>query len=285
LYADEPGDPLKETLSVVLTTLNEERNIDRCLGSVSWADEIVVVDSFSRDATVERARRHTARVYQHEYPGSSRQVERGITYATGDWVLVIDADEEVTPELAAEIRRIVAMPAEERGAVGYDVPRKVNAFGKWLVAGGWYPDYQFRFFRKDSYRAEHQEVHGGFAPTGPRGRLSSFLLHYTYETIHDYMAKINDYTSLHVANILKERPHARVPWHKLILSPLSHFLKMFVSKKGYRDGFHGFVLALLDAVYALLLYAKLWEYGMRQKSGSGFLPPISNADLTKRKRL
>jgi (heptosyl)LPS beta-1,4-glucosyltransferase len=276
---------VKETLSVVLTTLNEERNIDRCLASVAWADDIVVVDSFSRDATVERARRYTQRVYQHEYPGSSRQVERGIGYATGDWVLVIDADEEVTPELAQEIGHILETPAEKRGAVGYDVPRKVNAFGKWLVAGGWYPDYQFRFFRKDSYRAEHQEVHGGFAPTGPRGRLSSFLLHYTYETIHDYMAKINDYTSLHVANILKERPEAHVPWHKLILSPLSHFLRMFVSKKGYRDGFHGFVLALLDAVYALLLYAKLWEYRMRQMSGGNFLPPISNAELTKRKRL
>ncbi len=276
---------MRETVSVVLTTLNEERNIDRCLGSVSWADDIVVVDSFSRDGTVERASRYTQRVYQHEFPGSSRQVERGIEYATGEWVLVIDADEEVTPELAAEIKVVLSTPAQDRVEVGYDVPRKVNAFGKWLVAGGWYPDYQFRFFRKDSYRAEHQEVHGGFAPTGPRGRLSAFLLHYTYETIHDYMAKINDYTSLHVANILKERPDAEVPWHKLILSPLTHFLKMFVSKKGYRDGFHGFVLALLDAVYSLLLYAKLWEYRMRQKSGGGFLPPISNVDLTKRKRL
>jgi glycosyltransferase involved in cell wall biosynthesis len=276
---------VSETLSVVLTTLNEERNVDRCLGSVAWADEIVVVDSFSRDATVERARRYTTRVYQHEYPGSSAQVERGIRYATGDWVLVIDADEEVTPELAGEIRQVLRNPAARNGAVGYDIPRKVNAFGRWLVGGGWYPDYQFRLFRKDSYRAEHQEVHGGFAPTGPRGRLSSFLLHYTYETIHDYVAKINDYTSLHVANILKERPDADVSWHKLILSPLSHFLRMFVSKKGYRDGFYGFVLALLDAVYALLLYAKLWEYRMRQRSGGDFLPPISNAELTRRKRL
>ena len=199
----------QDPFSVVLTTLNEERNIDRCLASVAWADDIVVVDSFSRDATVERARRYTQRVYQHEYPGSSRQVERGIGYATGEWVFVIDADEEVTPELAAEIRRILEAAAGVGAAVGYDVPRKVNAFGKWLVAGGWYPDYQFRFFRKDSYRAEHQEVHGGFVPTGLRGRLSSFLLHYTYETIHDYMAKINDYTSLHVANILKERPRRR----------------------------------------------------------------------------
>jgi hypothetical protein len=120
---------------------------------------------------------------------------------------------------------------------------------------------------------------------GAKGRLTSFLLHYTYETLHDYMAKINDYTSLHVANILKERPDARVRWHTLILSPLSHFLRMFISKRGYRDGFHGFVLALLDGVYSLLLYAKLWEYRMHESSGKGFLPPISNVDLTRRKRL
>jgi glycosyltransferase involved in cell wall biosynthesis len=276
---------VSHTVSVVLTTLNEERNIDRCLASVAWADDIVVVDSFSRDRTVEKARVHTSRVFQHEYPGSSRQVERGIGYATGEWVFVIDADEEVTPDLAAEIRQVLERPAGAGSPVGYDVPRKVNAFGRWLVGGGWYPDYQFRLFRKDSYRAEHQEVHGGFAPTGPRGRLSSFLLHYTYETIHDYMAKINDYTSLHVANILRERPDADVRWHKLLLSPLSHFLKMFVSKRGYQDGFHGFVLSLLDAVYALLLYAKLWEYRMRRASGGGVLPPITNAELTARKRL
>src|SRR5512142_2984033 len=96
-----------ERLSVVLTTLNEERNIERCLDSVRWADEIVVVDSFSRDRTVELARKYTARVYQHEYPGSSRHVQRGVEYAAGEWVLVIDADEEVTPELAGAIQTIL----------------------------------------------------------------------------------------------------------------------------------------------------------------------------------
>ena len=138
-----------ERVSVVLITLNEEHNIDRCLGSVSWADEIIVVDSFSRDGTVEAARRYTEHVYQHEYPGSSRQCERGISYATGDWILILDADEEVSGELAAQIQEIVRdpEPAAER-PVGYDILRKVMAYGKWIDGCGWFPDYQFRFFRK-----------------------------------------------------------------------------------------------------------------------------------------
>ena len=137
-----------EKISFVLVTLNEAGNIERCLESVRWADEIVVVDSFSTDATVELARRYTDKVYQHEYPGTSRQVERGIGYATGDWIFVIDADEELSPELSAEVREVAR---DSRGYAGFTFVRKPSAFGKWIEHGGWFPDEQFRFFRKDSY--------------------------------------------------------------------------------------------------------------------------------------
>jgi glycosyltransferase involved in cell wall biosynthesis len=272
-----------EIVSVVLVTLNEEGNIQRCLESVRWADEIVVVDSFSTDRTVEMARRYTDRVYQHEYPGTSRQVERGIGYATGDWIFVIDADEEVSPELAASVREAVR---DNKGCAGFEFNRKPSAFGKWIEHGGWFPDYQFRFFRKDSYYPEHQEIHGGFNTRGRRGRLTGYLLHHTYATIYSYVEKMNEYTSLHVSNKLKARPDMEARWYNLILNPLSHFLRMFFSHKGYKDGFHGFVLALLDAQYAMLMYAKIWEYRMRQKEGKGLLPPITNAGLNilKRKR-
>jgi len=270
-----------EKVTVVLVTLNEARNIERCLDSCRWADEIVVVDSFSTDRTVELARRYTDRVYQHEYPGTSRQVERGIAYATGDWIFVIDADEEVSPELAVEIREILATTTP---CAGFEFIRKPSAFGKWIEHGGWFPDHQFRFFRKDSYEAEHQEIHGGFTTKGKRGRLKGYLFHHTYATIYSYVEKMNDYTSLHVSNKLKDDPDAGAGWTNLILNPLSHFLRMFISKKGYKDGFHGFVLALLDANYAMLMYAKLWEYRMRQKEGKGFRPPVTNADLNLLKR-
>jgi len=270
-----------QRISVVLTTLNEEKNIDRCLKSVSWADEIVVVDSFSSDRTVELARTYTDKVYQHEYPGSSRQVERGIGYTSGDWVFVIDADEEVTPELAEEIASIVTSGSEHPG---YDILRKPFAFGRAIEHGGWFPDYQFRFFRKDGYKPNHAEVHGGFEPTGSRGRIDKLLLHHTYETIASYLQKMNDYTSLQVSSRLKSNPNADASWHNFVFNPLSHFFRMFISKKGYKDGFHGFLLAVLDAIYSLALYAKLWEYRM-QEGTRGPRPPITNAELNKVKHI
>lgn len=268
-------------VSAVLTTLNEERNIDRCLSSVQWADEIVVVDSFSTDRTIELARKYTDKIFQHEYPGSSKQVEWGIQQATNEWIVYIDADEEVSAELARQIREILKTPTD---IVGYEVLRKPSAFGKWIEHGGWFPDYPFRLFRKDSYYTDHQEVHGGFNTKGKKGRLEGILYHHTYETIYSYVEKMNDYTSLQVTNKLKSNPSLLPKRRNLMLSPLSHFLRMFISKKGYKDGFHGFVLALLDATYTLLLYAKIWEYQTRKVDGAAKLPPITNVDLNKLKR-
>ena len=272
------------SLSVILTTLNEERSVERCLSSIRWADEIIVVDSFSRDKTVEIARKYTDRVYQHEFPGSSRQVERGIQYAKNDWVFYIDADEEVSPVLAKQIQDALNNPGE---TVGYEILRKPSAFGKWIEHGGWWPEYRLRLFvrmfRKDSYVADHHEVHGGFSTTGKKGRLDGILYHHTYETIYSYVEKMNDYTSLQVSSKLEGDPELHPGRLNLVLSPLSHFLRMFLSKKGYKDGFHGFVLALLDATYTLLLYAKVWEYQARKVDGSGKLPPITNVDLNKLK--
>lgn len=269
------------TLSVVVITFNEERKIDRCLASVAWADEIIVVDSFSSDATVQRAHRYTSKVYQHEYPGSTHQMERGIQYASGEWILLVDADEVVSPELAREIRDVVGSPGIEGG---YEIPRKPSAFGAWIEHGGWFPDYQFRLFRKESYVVHHAEVHGGFSTRGPRGKLHGYVYHYTYDGIADYLSRMNDYTSLEIANRLRDRPGATAAWYNLLLSPLSHFFRMFILKKGYRDGMHGFVLAAMDATYALALYVKLWEYRMRQESGPS-LPPITNLELNVLKRL
>ncbi len=269
-------------ISVVLITLNEEKNIDRCLGSVRWADEIIVVDSFSSDRTVECARAYTNIVIQHAYDGDIRQRERGFALATGDWLFYIDADEEVSPELRQEILGTIADPS---AADGYFVPRKVRVFGKWIYHGGWYPDATFRLFRKGAYRAEQAEVHGGFTVPGRKGSLGGELFHYTYDTIEQYVAKMNDYTSLQVSNKLSNDPGIRVHWWKLILSPTSHFLRAFFSRKGYKDGVHGFLLAVLGSVYTFSLYAKLWEYRMREQEGKGILPPITNLSLHPYKQL
>jgi len=263
-------------LSVIIITQNEERNIERCLRSVVWADEIIIVDSFSTDRTLEIAKRFTQHIYQFAYPGYSKQVQRGIDHAAGDWVFILDADEEVSSELAASIRNTICQPDAKDG---YYVNRKVKAFGKWIEHGGWFPDWQFRLVRKDQCVAEHLEVHGAFTTHGSKGKLEGLLYHYTYSTIEQYVEKMNDYTSLHVSNKLKDNPNIEVPWYKIVLSPLSYFLRMFIVKKGYKDGMHGFLLAVYSALYTLLLYAKVWEYRMREKEGKGILPPITNLDV------
>ena len=269
------------TLSVVLITLNEEANIKRCLESVRWADEIIVVDSFSSDRTVDVAKQFTPHVYQQEYPGSTRQMEKGIQYATGDWILFIDGDEEVSFELSEEIQQML-----ERGTVmtGYELLRKPRAFGKWIYHGGWYPDYQLRLLRKDSYTVNHEEVHGGFFTKGSHTRMRGIVYHYTYETIEEYVGKMNEYTSLQVSNRIKGYSSVGAHWYNFFLSPASHFLRMFFSKKGYRDGFHGFLLAVLDALYSMVLYMKVWEYRTCKEKGMP-LPPISNREFNMLKKL
>ena len=262
-------------LSVIVPTLNEEKNIDRCLTSVRWADEIIVIDSFSTDRTLERARTYGAKTFQYEYPGYSKQVERGIQHATGDWIFILDADEEVSAELADSIKSIMKSPPVNDG---YYVNRRVQVFGKWIDHCGWSPDWQFRLARKEKIVAEHQEVHGAFKTSGASAKLEGLLHHYTYPTIFQYLEKMNDYTSLHVSNKLRETPVMQVRWHKIVFSPFSHFLRMFVVNKGYKDGMHGFLLSAYSALYTLLLYGKLWEYQLRHKQGET-LPPITNADV------
>lgn len=262
-------------LSVVVITHNEERNIERCLKSVQWADEIIVVDSFSTDRTVEIAKFYTSSILQHEFDGDIPQRERGFALAKSDWLLYIDADEEVTDELKNEILSTIASPHAKDG---YYVTRKVCAFGKWIEHGGWFPDYTFRLFKKDKYLAEYAEVHGGFTVRGEKGKLQGFLLHYTYNKIEDYLEKMNVYTSLQVSNKLKDNPHINIQPLKLLLSPLSHFYRMFIVRKGYKDGLHGFLLACLGALYVLALYAKVWEYRYR-KERNETLPPITNVEV------
>ena len=266
-------------LSVIVLTLNEERNIARCLGSVRWSDEIVVVDSFSTDRTVAIAREHGARVIAHEYDSDLRQRALGFAEASGEWLLVIDADEEVPAPLAAEIREAVG-----RGDTteGYLLARLVSFRGRWIRHGGWYPGLTMRLFRKDRVLMEDAAVHGGYAVKGPRGTLANPLHHYSYDSISHYLQKMNDYTSLQVTNLLRSKPGYVPGFGKILFSPLSHFIRNYVTRRGYRDGMQGFLLAVLDAVYALALYAKLWEY--RAVTPAQASPPVDMEAIRAMKR-
>jgi glycosyltransferase involved in cell wall biosynthesis len=270
-------------LSVIVITWNEEKNIRRCLESVRWADEIILVDSFSTDRTQELARSFTRKIFQHEFDGDIPQRQRGFREASGEWLLYLDADEEVSEELGAQIRGVIGTPG---GADGYYLSRRSKIFGKWIQHGGWSPDLTFRLFRRGKVIPEPAEVHGGFTVGGEKGTLSGTLYHYTYDSIQEYLAKMNDYTSLQVSSKLPGPDRAGHAAWKILLSPLSHFFRKYVSTRGYRDGVRGLFLAALGAVYTLALYAKVWEYRMRaRQEGQEELPPVTNAELHRLKRL
>ncbi|HPF69859.1 MAG TPA: glycosyltransferase family 2 protein [Candidatus Krumholzibacteria bacterium] len=265
-------------LSVVMVARNEARNLARSLGSVAWADERVVVDAGSTDGTAAAARALGARVVERPWDGYSRQVEHGVGQATGDWILVLDADEEVTPELAAAIRGAIADPA---GPGAWQVRRRMRAFGRWIDHGGWSPDWQLRLFRRGAARAAHREIHGAYVADGPVGRLDGLLLHHTYDHVHACVARMNDYTSLEVANRLERRPDAAPSPARLLLGPLGAFLRCYVRKAGWRDGPAGLWLALLTAQYTMLRHLKLWEYRLREREDIDDLrrPPIRAAEV------
>lgn len=271
---------MRKPLSLVITTFNEEKNISRCLESAKWADEIILIDSFSTDRTIELASKFNVKIIQREYPGSSRQVEFGINQTINDWVFVIDADEEISKELKEEIESILT--AKEHSISAFEIPRKVFFLGKWIEHSGWYPDYQLRFFRKDSVSAVHAEVHGFFRAKTKAAKLQGLLYHYTYHTLYDYLQRINYYTSLHVSNKFSDPKNKKVRWYHLVVNPIGAFIRLFFSNRGYKDGFQGFILALFSSIYTMALYAKIWEY-RKCKESSRELPPITNLDFQKRR--
>ena len=251
------------SVSVILITYNEEENIEACLQSVAWADEIIVVDSKSRDRTVEIARRFTPHVISSEWMGYSSNKNLALEHATCDWVLWIDADERVPEELAREIRELVeANPPEN----GFEVARKAFFLGRWIKHCGWYPGWVLRLFRRGTARFTDQKVHEGLVLEGERGRLRHALLHYTDNSLEHYLWKFNRYTS-YAAEELAEKGR-RAGALTILLRPLHTFVRMYFLKLGFLDGVEGLMLCLLSAGYVAAKYAKLWELGYRKKMAS-----------------
>jgi glycosyltransferase involved in cell wall biosynthesis len=235
---------------------NEAQHIERSLNSARWADEIVVIDAFSSDETLAICRRYTDRILQYSWEGFAKQRERSLAHATHAWIFSLDADEVVSEELQQEIRRVVQ---EAEAKAGYWTPRKIHYLGRWIEHSGWFPDYQLRLFRKDKVFIEPKAVHEGFSVHGETGRLAGLLYHYSYDSIFEHLEKINRYTTLEVPHKLARLQGKPVRWYQLVFNSWARFFKMFVLKKGYKDGFPGFILALMSAFYVQLLYAKAWE--------------------------
>ncbi len=249
------------TLSVVLITLNEQTNLARTLQSVGWADEIIVVDSGSSDRTVEIARDFGAKVFAEEWKGFSGQKNSAIAKATCDWVLSLDADEEVSPELAGEIRSATQSSA----VAGYEVPRKNIIFGRWLRWGGNWPDRKLRLFRRGQGRVVDRPVHEAIAVEGAVGRLDSALIHYAYPTLASYIEHMQRYSTLAAEVIVKERKQTWF-WFDVWLRPLITFKWRYFFRLGFLDGREGFLFHTYHAVYVSWKYAKAWELSRESRN-------------------
>jgi glycosyltransferase involved in cell wall biosynthesis len=243
-------------LSVILITKNEEKNLPRALKSVAWADEIVVVDSCSVDRTVAIAGEHGAHVHQIAWQGFGLAKQTAVGHATGDWLLSIDADEEVTSELGHEIRSVI----EQNGDVsGYYIPRRTNFLGRWIYHCGWYPDPVLRLFRRSAGKFDDALVHERVLLDGKTGQLKSELLHYSYPDLELYFEKFNRYTTLGAEKAWRDGK--RATWVHIVVKPPFAFLKHFVSKRGFLDGLEGFILSALSATSVMVKYAKLRQLG------------------------
>jgi glycosyltransferase involved in cell wall biosynthesis len=249
-------------VSVTVIARNESAHIAAALETVAWADEIVVVDSRSEDETVAIARRFTERVVERDWPGYAQQKNFAASIASHDWILSLDADERVTPELAGEIR--TRMSGSEPPERGYRIPRVTFYLGRWIRSTDWHPDPQLRLYDRRAGSWQEVPVHESVKVAGPVGRLRGELRHYAYRDVADHLDTINRYTTLAAGRMLAEGRRATAAG--LVLAPAAAFARNYLLRAGFRDGMAGLIVSALNSYYVLLKCAKLWEL---QTGGEG----------------
>lgn len=246
-------------ISVVISAFNEEEKIEACLLSVKdFASEIIFVDNSSTDKTALIARKFTKNIFKRENsPMLNVNKNFGFTKATGNWILSLDADERVTPELKDEIKSTIEQL--NNGTInGYFIPRKNIIFGKWIRHTGWYPDYQLRLIRKDKGKFPEEHVHEMIKAVGEVTYLKNNLLHEHYGSIQQFLLKM---TTIYVPNEAAQRIKNgyKFVWQDVFRMPLQEFMSRFFAREGYKDGMHGVVLSTLMAFYHLAIVATIWE--------------------------
>jgi glycosyltransferase involved in cell wall biosynthesis len=251
------------TLSVAIVSLNEEANLGRTLESVKWADEIVVVDSGSTDRTCEIARQFGAKVIVEPWRGYVAQKQYAIELCSKDWVLLLDADEEVSPGLAEEIRAAIASP---NAASGYKLPRKNLFLGRWIRHGGFYPDPKLRLFRLGQGFVTGHDPHDRceLKAEFPQKttQFENALIHYTYPTLTLYLGHMNRYSSLG-AQLAVAKGYRNFSFAAIVLRPLATFVYNYFFRLGFLDGREGLLLHLYHAGYVSWKYSKAWELGRK----------------------
>lgn len=240
-----------QSISVCVITFNEEVNIEACLESVKWADEIVVIDSFSTDRTKEICLKYTDKFFAQKWEGFGITKNAAIDKCCGDWIFVIDADERITSDLKDEIQNLT--PQFD----AYNIPRKSFFGKKWIKYCGWYPDYTVRLFKRQKARFKEVEVHEALIVDGSVGTLKNPMLHYTYKDVGDFIERMNRYTTLgakdkHCTSYIRNTLD-------IIFRPGFTFFKLYILKKGFMQGFYGIIISGLYAVSVFVKYLKIRE--------------------------
>lgn len=256
-------------ISVVVSAYNEEKNIEECLKSASFANEIILIDNTSTDKTADIASKYTSKIFS--LPNKimlNTNKNFGFAKATGDWIISLDADERISPQLQKEIKRAI----KNSKVAGYWIPRENIIFGKWIIGEMWWPDYQLRLFRKGYGKFPEKHVHEYLKVQGETEKLKYPLIHQNYTSIDQYLYKM---LNIYVPSEVKNRQGIGIQWTDSLRFPINDFLKTFFLQKGYRDGLHGLVLSLLQAFYMEIVFVKLWENNkFRKENPKNFLSEV-----------
>lgn len=246
------------TISVVINTLNEEKNLPRAVASVkSFADEVVVVDMESTDKTTEVAKSLGAKVFTHKKTGYVEPARNfAVSKTINPWIFILDADEEVSEGLALQIQKILKNPKADY----YRIPRKNIIFGHWMKHSRWWPDYNIRLFKK-GFVSWNEIIHAVPMTQGVGGEIEAkevfAIIHHNYDSLEQYIERMNRYTSQHA--ILKIKDGYKFSWKDVITRPSNEFLSRYFFGEGYKDGLHGLALSLLQAFSELTVYLKIWQ--------------------------
>lgn len=239
-------------LSVIIITKNEGRNIRACLESVTWANEIIVVDSGSQDDTVAICREFTPHVYAHDWPGFGAQKNRALNYASKNWVLSLDADERVSPELRRDIESVLS---EANAVNAYSIPRLSGYCGRFMRHSGWYPDHVLRLFRRKNAHFSDDLVHERLLVEGSKKQLKGLLLHYAFENMEEVLHKVNQYSS--AGALMMQQRGRQATLSGAVLRGFWSFMRTYVLRAGFLDGREGFMLAVSNAEGTYYRYLKL----------------------------
>ncbi len=252
-----------QKISAVILSYNNEKEIGRCIDSLSWADEIVVIDSFSSDNTAKICQDKGAKVFQYAFTTFGKMRNLGLSHASFDWIFSLDTDEVATSKVVDEVQKI-SSKADTQDI--YFVPRLNTVFGRKLLHGGWFPDYrQPQFFRKKAMTYNEQDdVHEGFELKGSTGFLKNHIEQFPFDDLDHYLKKMDRYSTLMAKRMVKEG--RKFHPSQLIIRPAFTFFKRYFFRGGFRDGFQGFLMAKLYSGYTFEKYAKFWELKSQESS-------------------